>query len=88
MAESDNPFAYFNNSLEVIRLVVMMYVKYPLSLRKPAAGADKAQRCKATMEKTSVASTIASHECVTRPCNLGLGGQKFLWRTEKFVPNA
>src|ERR1700704_2195278 len=28
-----NPFRYFNSSPEVIRLVVMMYVRYPLSLR-------------------------------------------------------
>src|SRR5271170_7753988 len=28
-----NPFRYFNGSPEVIRLVVMMYVRYPLSLR-------------------------------------------------------
>jgi putative transposase len=28
-----NPFRYFNSSPEVIRLVVMMYVMYPLSLR-------------------------------------------------------
>ena len=28
-----NPFCYFHSSPEVIRLVVMMYVKYPLSLR-------------------------------------------------------
>ena len=28
-----SPFRYFNTSPEVIRLVVMMYVKYPLSLR-------------------------------------------------------
>jgi putative transposase len=28
-----NPFRYFNNSPEVIRLLVMMYVRYPLSLR-------------------------------------------------------
>jgi putative transposase len=28
-----NPFRYFNRSPEVIRLVVMMYVRYPLSLR-------------------------------------------------------
>ena len=27
-----NPFRYFNSSREVIRLVVMMYVRYPLSL--------------------------------------------------------
>ncbi|HOT84117.1 MAG TPA: hypothetical protein PLQ12_12565, partial [Candidatus Defluviicoccus seviourii] len=29
----DSPFRYFNSSPEVIRLVVMMYVRYPLSLR-------------------------------------------------------
>ena len=28
-----NPFRYFHSSPEVIRLVVMMYVRYPLSLR-------------------------------------------------------
>ena len=28
-----NPFRYFNSSPEVIRLVVMMYVRYPLPLR-------------------------------------------------------
>ena len=27
-----NPFRYFNSSPEVIRLVVMRYVRYPLSL--------------------------------------------------------
>ena len=34
MPRSENPFRYFDSSPEVIRLVVMMYVKYPLSLRK------------------------------------------------------
>jgi len=33
MAKTTNPFRYFDSSPEVIRLVVMMYVKYPLSLR-------------------------------------------------------
>jgi len=28
-----NPFRYFNSSPEVIRLAVMMYIRYPLSLR-------------------------------------------------------
>jgi putative transposase len=28
-----NPFQYFNSSPEVVRLVVMMYVQHPLSLR-------------------------------------------------------
>jgi len=33
MAKSTNPFRWFGSSPEVIRLVVLMYVKYPLSLR-------------------------------------------------------
>jgi transposase-like protein len=28
-----SPFRYFNSSPEVIRLVVMMYIRFPLSLR-------------------------------------------------------
>lgn len=30
----DNPFRWFDSSPEVIQLVVMMYVRYPLSLRQ------------------------------------------------------
>ncbi len=30
---AQSPFRYFNSSPEIIRLAVMMYVKYPLSLR-------------------------------------------------------
>ena len=33
MAKSTDPFRWFDSSPEVIRLVVMLYVKYPLSLR-------------------------------------------------------
>ncbi len=29
-----HPFRYFNSSPEVIRLAVMMYIRYPLSLRQ------------------------------------------------------
>ena len=29
-----NPFRYFNSSREIIRLAVMMYVRFPLSLRQ------------------------------------------------------
>ncbi len=29
-----NPFRYLNGSPEVIRLTVMMYIRYPLSLRQ------------------------------------------------------
>ena len=30
----NNPFRYFNSSPEVIRLAVMMYIRYPLSPRQ------------------------------------------------------
>ena len=33
MSKAANPFQYFRSSPEVIRLVVLMYVRYPLSLR-------------------------------------------------------
>ena len=33
MTRPANPFRYLNSSTEVIRLVVIRYVKYPLSLR-------------------------------------------------------
>jgi putative transposase len=33
MAKSTNPFRWFDSSPEVIRLAVLMYVRYPLSLR-------------------------------------------------------
>jgi putative transposase len=33
LASTHEPFRYFNSSPEVIRLVVMMYVRFPLSLR-------------------------------------------------------
>jgi len=29
-----SPFRYFNSSPEVIRLTVMLYIRYPLSLRQ------------------------------------------------------
>ena len=32
-AKPPSPFRYFNSSPEVIRLVVMMYVRFPLMLR-------------------------------------------------------
>jgi putative transposase len=33
MTQPKSLFRYFNSSPEIIRLVVIMYVKYPLSLR-------------------------------------------------------
>ena len=36
--ETYDPFRWFDSSPEVIRLVVMMYVRYPLSLRNVEDG--------------------------------------------------
>jgi len=33
MIKAENPFRYFHSSPDVIRMVVMLYVRYPLSLR-------------------------------------------------------
>ncbi len=33
MSESPSPFRYFHSSPELIRLVVLMYVRFPLSQR-------------------------------------------------------
>ena len=33
MRKHESPFRYFNSSPEVIRLVVLMYVRFPLFLR-------------------------------------------------------
>ena len=38
MTKPPNPFRNFNSSPEVIRLVLMMYVKYPLSLHNVEVG--------------------------------------------------
>ena len=34
MGKSDNPFRWFDSSREVIRTVVLMYDRFPLSLRQ------------------------------------------------------
>jgi transposase-like protein len=33
MSKADNPFRYFHSSPDIIRIVVMLYVRHPLSLR-------------------------------------------------------
>jgi putative transposase len=45
-----NSFRYFHSSPEVIRLVVMMYVRFPLSLRnvEDLLFADESGRCSAS----------------------------------------
>ena len=44
-----NPFRYFNSSPEIIRLTVMLYIHYPLSLRQVEDNEDDS-----LMEDTSV----------------------------------
>lgn len=55
-----SPFRYFDSSPEVIRLVVMMYVKYPLSLRNvedfsPNVGSISA------MKPSGCGGTVSAH---------------------------
>jgi hypothetical protein len=51
-----NPFRYFNSSPEIIRLAVLMYVKYPLSLRNVEdLLAEHGERAPASWAKFSVA---------------------------------
>jgi putative transposase len=33
MSKADNPFRYFHSSPDIIPMVVMLYVRHPLSLR-------------------------------------------------------
>ena len=35
---SSNPFRYFKTSPEIIRLAVMLYIRFPLSLLVPMPG--------------------------------------------------
>jgi putative transposase len=46
MTKAENPFRYFNSSPEVIRLVVLMYVRFPLSLRKVWASWAPPETCR------------------------------------------
>jgi hypothetical protein len=60
-----NPFRYFNSLPEVIRLVVMMYVRYPLSLRNVEDLLAERSPTERQMANTSSGSTsppmVASH---------------------------
>ena len=62
MAKSTSPFRYFDSSPEVIRLVVMMYVKYPLSLRKVLSGQPREIERAPTLPKSG-----------NRSCPSGIG---------------
>jgi uncharacterized lipoprotein YmbA len=59
MARSTNPFRYFDSSPEVIRLAVMMYVKYPLCSPGSVGVADAAAGNVLTL---SVLEALAAHD--------------------------
>jgi len=51
-----NPFRYFNSSPEIIRLAVLMYVKYPLSLRNVEMSVSSTRRAQANERRASTHS--------------------------------
>ena len=69
-----SPFRYFNSSPEVIRLVVMMYVRFPLSLRNVEdllfeRGIDLAMRRCATGGTGSAGTVKANAPALNRTGN-------------------
>jgi hypothetical protein len=77
----NNPFRSFNSSPEVIRLMVMLYIRYPLSLRKveeilfdrhiPSREAFKQDRSAAlaAFRRTFTSAKLAGR---LAPCRFGL----------------
>ena len=53
-----SPFRYFNSSPEVIHLVVMMYVRFPLSLRNVEDLLKRQGRCFQLHEEGAQASWL------------------------------
>ena len=56
-----NPFRYFNSSPEIIRLTVMMYIRYPLPLRQVEVSCSNAASISATRQYDS--DEIGSARC-------------------------
>ncbi len=61
-----NPFRYFNSSPEVIRLGVMMYIRYPLSLRQVEDLLF--ERGKAGLQPGYCGVEIIQHSAAVEPC--------------------
>jgi len=53
-----NPFRYFNSSPEVVRLTVLLYVRYPLSVR-PKSPLTKLTRPPSKASPTKVVSVLS-----------------------------
>ena len=66
MAKSDNPFGWFDSSPEVIRTVVMMYVRFPLSLRQ----------VEDLLAEAGCGRAVPRHETVHAHASKGQGGSK------------
>ena len=64
--KSAGPFRYFNSSPEVIRLVVLMYVRFPLSLRNVEDLLFE-RGITPTSTTTSTSNATSSTEKPTRP---------------------
>ena len=54
-----NPFRYFNSSPKVIRLTVMLYIRYPLSLRQVVIFSPLG--CQILGDKTSYQAALISN---------------------------
>ncbi len=54
-----NSFRYFNRSPEIIRLTVMMYIRYPLSLRQVD---DFTRECVRLIADTSISGLRVARE--------------------------
>ena len=83
-AKPDSPFGYFRSSPEVIRLVGMMHVRFPLSLRNAEDllfehGIDlchETVRLSASRFRCATLKTYCSSEAsisATRRCGTGVG---------------
>ncbi len=70
-----NPFRYFNTSPEIIRLAVMMYVRFPLSLRSvedllPERGIDICYESVRPPTITSTINAISNTETASKTCEM------------------
>ncbi len=65
--KNHNPFCYFKTSPEIIRLAVMMYVRFPLSLRNVEDLLHKQYGAKITPgQEASI--HVGTHRCYIQTC--------------------
>jgi hypothetical protein len=83
MSNVDDPFRYFNSSPEIIRLVLMMYVRFPPSLRNVEHLLFQRGIMKITELKTQMPVKKLPYE---KPVLVILGGTLHP-ETKAFTPN-